>query len=282
MNGKTYENEILYHYTDFQALDGILHDARLRVNNVLNMNDAAEMRYFMNRLCDAVAGRLEDEGDLRKAAQVKELFKEALKREFYHPAYAACFSLHRDDAAQWERYGNRGRGVCVAFQGKYLQKMAQGALSLQTVFYQEDMSTHNLTVVFYRLVKRNEELSAESPDIQKALNYAWSCSAAFKHPSFLSEKEVRLVVSPAVRDYFDIRPCYHISRERIKKYYPLELDSMCRKIGIGWEELVPEIIIGPESTQSQPILQDYLRDNGLDGLAERVSMSNCPLRRSPA
>ena len=282
MNGKTYENEILYHYTDFQALDGILHDARLRVNNVLNMNDAAEMRYFMNRLCDAVAGRLEDEGDLRKAAQVKKLFKEALKREFYHPAYAACFSLHRDDAAQWERYGNRGRGVCVAFQGKYLQKMAQGALSLQTVFYQEDMSTHNLTGVFYRLVKRNEELSAESPDIQKALNYAWSCSAAFKHPSFLSEKEVRLVVSPAVRDYFDIRPCYHISRERIKKYYPLELDSMCRKIGIGWEELVPEIIIGPESTQSQPILQDYLRDNGLDGLAERVSMSNCPLRRSPA
>lgn len=282
MNGKTYENEILYHYTDFQALDGILHDARLRVNNVLNMNDAAEMRYFMNRLCDAVAGRLEDEGDLRKAAQVKELFKEALKREFYHPAYAACFSLHRDDAAQWERYGNRGRGVCVAFQGKYLQKMAQGALSLQTVFYQEDMSTHNLTGVFYRLVKRNEELSAESPDIQKALNYAWSCSAAFKHPSFLSEKEVRLVVSPAVRDYFDIRPCYHISRERIKKYYPLELDSMCRKIGIGWEELVPEIIIGPESTQSQPILQDYLRDNGLDSLAERVSMSNCPLRRSPA
>lgn len=282
MNGKTYENEILYHYTDFQALDGILNDARLRVNNVLNMNDAAEMRYFMSRLCDAVAGRLEDEGDSRKAAQVKELFKEALKREFYHPAYAACFSLHRDDAAQWERYGNRGRGVCIAFQGKYLQKMAQGALSLQTVFYQEDMSTHNLTGVFYRLVKRNEELSAESPDIQKALNYAWSCSAAFKHPSFLSEKEVRLVVSPAVRDYFDIRPCYHISKERIKKYYPLELDSMCRKIGIGWEELVPEIIIGPESTQSQSILQDYLRDNGLDGLAERVSMSNCPLRRSPA
>ena len=282
MNGKTYENDILYHYTDFQALDGILRDARLRVNNVLNMNDAAEMRYFMSRLCDAVAGRLENEGDTQKAKRVRELFKDALKREFYHPAYAACFSLHRDDAAQWERYGNRGRGVCIAFQGRYLQKMAQGALSLQTVFYQEDMSTHNLTGVFYQLVKRNEELSAENPDIQKALNYAWSCSAAFKHPSFLSEKEVRLVVSPAVKEYFDIRPCYHISKERIKKYYPLELDSMCRNIGIGWEELVPEIIIGPESTQSQSILQDYLRDNGLDCLAERVSMSNCPLRRSPA
>lgn len=56
---------------------------------------------------------------------------------------------------------------------------------------------------------------------------------------------------------------------------------MCREIGIGWEKLVPEIIIGPESTQSGFILQDYLRDNGLECLAERVSMSNCPLRRSP-
>lgn len=284
MGGRTteYDNEILYHYTDFQALDGILHDAQLRVNNVLNMNDAAEMRYFMSRLCDAVAGRFESEGDCQRASQVRELFKEALRKEYFHPAYAACFSLHRDDAAQWERYGNKGRGVCIAFRGKYLQKMAQGALSLQTVFYQEDMASHNLTGVFYRLVKRKEEMSAKSPDIQKALNYAWSCSAAFKHPSFLSEREVRLVVSPSVKEYYDMKPCYHISRERIKKYYPLGLEAMCRSIGIGWEELVPEIIIGPESTQSQSILQDYLRDNGLEGLAERVSMSNCPLRRSPA
>ncbi len=114
------------------------------------------------------------------------------------------------------------------------------------------------------------------------MNYAWSCSAAFKHPSFLSEREVRLVVSPFVKEYFEIKPCYHTTKERIKKYYPLDLQNMCRKIGIGWEELVPEIIIGPESTQSRSILQDYLRDNGLAGLAERVSLSNCPLRRSPA
>ena len=45
-----YEKNILYHYTDFQALDGILHQAQLRVNNVLNMNDAAEMRLFMTGL----------------------------------------------------------------------------------------------------------------------------------------------------------------------------------------------------------------------------------------
>ena len=56
------DKKILYHYTDFQALDGILRSAQLRVNNVLRMNDSAEMRHFMSRLCSAVMERLEQEG----------------------------------------------------------------------------------------------------------------------------------------------------------------------------------------------------------------------------
>ena len=280
--GKEFENDILYHYTDYQALDGILRCAQMRVNNILNMNDAAEMRYFMSGLCNAVAGKLEEDGDGRRAEGVRRLFREALKEEFVYSAYAACFSLHRDDAAQWERYGNRGRGVCIAFYGSCLQRMVEGPVSLQTVFYQEDMTVHSLAGTFYRLVKRETELSENNPDIRQAMNYAWICSAAFKHPSFSSEREVRLIVSPLVKDVLDIEPCYHISKERIKKYYPLNLVSMCQKAGITFTELVPEIIIGPESTQSKAILQDYLRDNGLCGLVERVSLSNCPLRRSPA
>ena len=89
---------------------------------------------------------------------------------------------------------------------------------------------------------------------------------------------MRLVVSPFEKAEFDVRPCYHITKERIKKYYPLDLLSMCREIGIGMEDLVSEIIIGPDSTQSITIFQDYLRDLGLRALAERVSLSDCPLR----
>ena len=33
---------MLYHYTDFNAFDGIIRCAELRLNNILNMNDAAE------------------------------------------------------------------------------------------------------------------------------------------------------------------------------------------------------------------------------------------------
>lgn len=267
---------ILYHYTDFQALDGILRCAQLRVNNVLNMNDSAEMRHFMNRLCSAVMARLERDGQVEQARQIQALFRQELQKEY--SAFAACFSFHRDDAAQWERYGNRGRGVCIAFQREYLQKIARGALSLQAVFYRNDMAGHPMVDVFCALAENGAELSPRNPDVKRALRDAWACSVSFKHPSFSTEYEMRLVVSPFETEHFHVRPCYHITKERIKKYYPLDLRAMCEEIGIGMEDLVAEVIIGPDSTQSVSIFQDYLRDNGLHALAERVSLSDCPLR----
>ena len=93
---------------------------------------------------------------------------------------------------------------------------------------------------------------------------------------------MRLVVAPFGNEAFDIKACYHVSKERIKKYYPLELRDMCRKVGATLEELIEEIIIGPESTQSKVILQDYLSDQGMEALAGRVALSDCPLRGVPS
>lgn len=271
--------KILYHYTDFQAADGILRSAQLRVNNVLNMNDSAEMRHFMTRLSSAITGRLRGEGFAAQADQLQNLFSQELRKEY--SAFAACFSLRRDDAAQWERYGNQGRGVCIAFQGELLRRMAAGPLSLHTVFYEDDMTGHPMVDRFCRLVRGKASLSGEDRDIQLAMRDAWACSVAFKHPSFSSEDEVRLVVSPFGNEELDVRPCYHVTKERIKKYYPLDLRTMCRQAGASLEDLVAEIIIGPESTQSLAILQDYLAGNGLAVLEERVSLSGCPLRGMP-
>ena len=274
--GQRTTKEILYHYTDFQALDGILRCAQLRVNNVLRMNDSAEMRHFMNRLSRAIAAQLEREGRREQARAVQELFREEVKKEY--SAFAACFSFHRDDAAQWERYGNRGRGICIAFRRRYMQRIAKGALSLQAVFYQDDMAGHPMVEVFCGLARSGTPLTRETPEIQRAMREAWACSVSFKHPSFSSEYEMRLVVSPFETGDTALRPCYHVTKERIKKYYPLDLKAMCGEIGIGMEDLVAEIIIGPDSTQSPAIFQDYLRDSGLPALVDRVALSDCPLR----
>lgn len=276
--GRT-DGAILYHYTDFLALDGILRAGQLRVNNVLRMNDSAEMRHFMTRLCTAVTRQLTREGLVRQASEAQALFEAEVRREF--SAFAACFSFQRDDAAQWERYADQGRGVCIAFRREHLAKIAQGPLSLQRVFYQNDMAGHPMVGVFCRLAEAGLPLTGESPAVRQALNDAWACSVAFKHPSFASEDEMRLVVSPFGKGQLDIQPCYHVSRERIKKYYPLDLAALCAGVSVGLEELVAEILIGPESPQSKVILEDYLRDSGLPRLAGQVSLSDCPLRTLP-
>ena len=113
---------MLYHYTDYVAFDGIIRCGELRLNNILNMNDASEMRLFMHGICKAVVDRLNVEGEFEKAQQIENFFQKELAKEFHYSAYAACFSKYRDDAAQWERYANYGQGVCIAFHEKLLQK----------------------------------------------------------------------------------------------------------------------------------------------------------------
>ena len=267
------DNDTIYHYTDYFALNGILKDGQLRMNNVLNMNDATEMIHFMCAIRDAVIERLNDKD---KILALKDIFEQELKKEFSYSAYAACFSMFRDDASQWERYGNGGCGISIGFNRELLQSLIIEPISLQEVLYKDELDNHELIPAFLDIINKNEGFSSE--DFSSVFHDAWIDSVVFKHSSFSSERELRLVVLPFTAA-LDIKPCYHVSKERIKKYYPLSLKDMCSVNNIQIDELITELIIGPESTQSLPILQDYLSDLGYDKLAKRVSLSECPLRR---
>lgn len=270
--------QTLYHYTDFVALDGILCQRELRLNNVLNMNDAEEMQLFMRGIFVSVRRRLEAEGEVQKALQLQALFDDLKQKRFEYSAYAACFSLYRDDAAQWERYANRGRGVCLGMRREVLERMAGGAMAIQEVFYQDHMESHPLVERIHDLVLASDEISERNQSLRAQVREAWRDSASFKHPSFSSEKEIRLVVMPFHAEDFDMRPRYHVAKERIKKYYPLDLEAMCERAHVTIEDLVSCVIIGPQSSQSLPILQDYLRDLSLRRLADNVFLSDCPLQ----
>lgn len=270
---------MLYHYTDFNAFDGIIRCAELRLNNILNMNDAAEMRLFMNGIFKAVLDKLNQDGETAKLHKADKFFQKELEKEFHYSAYAACFSRYRDDASQWERYGHGGQGVCIAFYEDLMQRMIGGAVSLQEVYYQADMREHRLVNEFYYLIKDSNDFSENLSKLQTLMSDAWVQSAAFKHPSFASEREFRLVVSPFISNEFAIEPKYHVAKNRIKKYYPLDLNRMCGKLNMHLSDLVAEIIIGPTSPQSLPILQDYLDDCGLNVLKNKICMSDCPLRK---
>ncbi len=272
---------LLYHYTDFNALNGIVGNAELRLNNILNMNDTSEMRLFVNGLRDNVLVDLKTAGLDKQFSLAKEFFKKEFAEEFHYSAYAACFSEYPDDAAQWERYAKGGQGVCIAFHKDLLERLVEdeSSVSLKKVYYQDTVEGHELIKSFTDVMSDLSSFEGEQTEIRKLMNEAWISSAAFKHPSFTSENEVRLIYTPFSAEEAAVKPKYHIAWDRIKKYYPLDLNELCAKLGIRISSLVDRITIGPASPQSLPILQDYLIDSGLKILADRVSLSKCPLRK---
>ncbi len=272
---------LLYHYTDFNALNGIVGNAELRLNNILNMNDTSEMRLFVNGLRDNVLVDLKTAGLDKQFSLAKEFFKKEFAEEFHYSAYAACFSEYPDDAAQWERYAKGGQGVCIAFHKDLLERLVEdeSSVSLKKVYYQDTVEGHELIKSFTDVMSDLSSFEGEQTEIRKLMNEAWISSAAFKHPSFTSENEVRLIYTPFSAEEAAVKPKYHIAWDRIKKYYPLDLNELCAKLGIRISSLVDRITIGPASPQSLPILQDYLTDAGLKILADRVSLSKCPLRK---
>ena len=270
-------DQILYHYTDYTSLDGIVNQRELRVNNVLNMNDAKEMDLFISGIFGALKKRFSDIGNARMVLRLDEMQKDVQSRYFDLSAYAACFSEARDDAAQWERYANRGKGVCICFRRELLEKMTGDAITLREVTYQSDMGDHPLVDRLFEIMQRKINLS-NAMELKKIVAEVCRNSAAYKHPSFASESEIRLVVMPFDMHNIQIKPHYNVKRERIKKYYPLDLNRMCRKASVDIEDLITELMVGPESTQSPQILRDYLLDLGLKRMAANVSTSDCPLR----
>ena len=88
--------ENLYHYTDFNAMRGIITNGEIWLWNLRRMNDSQEMQYFIKELKIAVKKRIE----ASLYPKLEELFQENLKDFDKLSSYASCFSEYADDAAE--------------------------------------------------------------------------------------------------------------------------------------------------------------------------------------
>ena len=78
----------LYHYTDFNAMRGIITNGEIWLWNLRRMNDSQEMEWFVKEL-NLVVKKLTGEA---YAGKVDRLFADNL-RDFEHlSSFAACFS----------------------------------------------------------------------------------------------------------------------------------------------------------------------------------------------
>lgn len=262
----------LYHYTDFNAMRGIITNGEIWLWNLRRMNDSQEMQYFILELQRAVKKLLEPEEFARLEALLGENMKDFDKLS----SFAASFSEYADDAAQWSRYAKNGMGVCIAFNKELLSRIGEtGHAPLCKVNYSRSCDDLGIVQELAELVRS----PSSQERITETFNRLVSSSPLFKHPSFISEKEYRLVSLPSERELHLGAPRFFVEETNIKKYYVLNLRAVCSQLGRDYAELFEEIRIGPQARVTAEVLSDYFVATGMQELCGKIRLSECPLRR---
>lgn len=275
---KQYGN-CLYHYTSFSALYGILYNKEMWFGNALTMNDKNEMTHFIDKMKKAILRNLSDQSAINRCESFFVQIHNIMEQK---STYIMCLSMLKDDAAQWERYADNAKGVCIEFDSYNLFTLIHYNLNCENmrlvhtpVFYDWNPQNHEL----YELLSKYfftgtipDEFYNEESLIENMI--ATSCS--YKHKSFNNEKEVRIFSPWNTTKNPNVH--FHIVGDTIKEYLHINIKSLCDEEEIPFEKLIRRIIVGPRSSQSIPVLRDFVKSCGLNNLADKISLSQCPLQ----
>src|SRR2546430_12822138 len=122
--------DVIYHYTNTEALISIVTSCKLRASDAEFLNDAQEMQFGRDRLRRELidyADRVEKENEarahfLRGAAKGLSGRVGMLPRNEPSTTFVACFCGNGDLLSQWRGYGV-GSGVAIGFSRKDLQSL---------------------------------------------------------------------------------------------------------------------------------------------------------------
>ena len=275
----------LYHYTSMESLYSITKSNSILLSNIQDMNDFSECKLFFDILIK----------NLRKKSicsdetinYVTDLFIIKL-----NDVFTFSFSTEDDDAAQWQRYADNGKGVCLVTR-------------IPNILCWQNLNNIHPNLLYpVEYIDRDEKL--ENIISYEILDYAsYFCSKAnlinnpsdfvpnlslnpmivdcckIKELSFRNEKEFRIIV---YKDPTQIQTCNYPKRYIFNKSNfirtKLEFSKVFLPIRDQQENynhcLFTEVILGPKSKADPKVVQDYLRNER--GLDVTVSKSNSALR----
>lgn len=260
----------LWHYTDVNALNGILNNREIWFSSAANMNDKEELRGFISDLKVAVFHDITEDKNV-KANEVFTKIEDKLTEQ-----YPFIFSVSKapDDAAQWERYAKQGKGIAIVFNTELLYKLIfYNHFVMDEEYYGYNAKQHKMKELLVDYIQNNK--MEEFTNLEGLIDNLLLCAMIHKHESFSAEQEIRL--SPYFIKDDDSRLQYKIL-STIKKVFVLDIDKLCQKEGINLESIIDAIVIGPRSEQNVEDLKWYCKKIGLLRLAEKIYKSNCPLR----
>ena len=263
----------LWHYTSFPALDGILRKKKIWFGSATNVNDAKEVIGFIDNLKQNIENGL-TQSNIKPKCDVDKIFKEIYDRTSQKHLFMFCLSQALDDAAQWDRYADYGRGVAIEFNTEALHNLLYyHGMIIGEQYYTQETRDHEL----YKLLSSyiSTGILEGFSNLDGFIDNLALCALIHKHPTFTAEKEIRIA------PYFVTDNDPHIEYKTfniIKEFYILDLQKVLETENMHREDIINSIIIGPRSSQNPKDLENYCRHLGLYKLAQNIKVSDCPLR----
>lgn len=225
----------LYHFTSVYAFKNIIQEQRFLFSNWKEVNDATEVRYFMDHY-----------------SRERRIDKESTSID----GFLMCYSTERDHFHQWMVYGNRGQGISIEVDAAnmmsdikdsnpdltlYARKVHYG-LDYEKIEYYESLKvpqTNYLRTFFKSPTDDPEKLWSNW--LQFQLN---QMSWITKHPGFQDEREVRIIAfekfnSKALGDHLltsgSIRKCLSVRFQHASKWIKsIQLGPMVSESTAQW------------------------------------------------
>jgi hypothetical protein len=210
---------VLWHYTSGSALLSIIDSGTLYSTQVSCLNDSTEVRYGARLFKDALTKLLSEyAGEQQLLAFIQETLKFFDEEPDFPvnaaiPYFVTCFSLDGDDLNQWRSYCYGENGYAIGFKASGLLGIPNSLLV--RVNYDRDahlrlaIKASNATVRFFK--EGIEKKRADSIEQwTKEFLAVWDdvitqLAPMIKDPSFLSEKEFRIVHQLTTDDARSIR-----------------------------------------------------------------------------
>lgn len=249
---------VLYHYTTFQGVQGIISSQRFWETAHDCTNDEAEL-VSADAVIIEVAEKLRSTATGAAGRVLRRFVKgySALQVTKMLTVCLSCFSLARDDEMQWKKYGDDGRGVCLGIRVMNEAGPAEPASALVKVDYAESSWREDLTKHFGEVCSALSRFPSTPNNCDLGVaalhRIAAFASIGAKQAEWAVEQEFRHVtlIRRNTRNQLEER----IADGKVKRYLPVPVRTEGKRVAFS------EIIIGPNQNT------ETAREKLLDALA---------------
>jgi hypothetical protein len=108
---------MIYHYTNYTGLQGIIQSGKLWFSDIVGLNDPSELRHGLKVAIDVLKSRMDaSRPEIATFASQLERFDVDAGIEAAGHFFICCFSGDGDDLGQWRAYADDGRGYALGFE----------------------------------------------------------------------------------------------------------------------------------------------------------------------